>query len=273
MIKNVLTFVDGSQASLSWLEKAVEFCRPHGARLHVTVLMECLSLEVRDAFTPPDALDSDFAPLGDDTADIMFPATLLTCGVAIEVSRVWRPFSDLTARASAQARLMDVVVISPLSAWDDHLLRRRAIEGIVTGAGTPALIVPDHWNPALVRTVVLGWNGSAEAGRAARALVSLVEQGARVDVVVLKNASGLEGEESCTDITEHLSRQGFVVEADVKLPDGRGTAEVLQTFAACQDAQLLVVGGYSHSPWTERLLGGVTRDLIAEAHMPVLMVG
>jgi nucleotide-binding universal stress UspA family protein len=273
MIKNVLTFVDGSEASLAWLGKAVEFCRPRGAQLHVTVLMERLPLEVRDAFTPEDALDTDFAPLGDDTADIMFPATLRASGVAIEISRVWRPFSELIHRASAQARLMDIVLISPRSAWCDQLLRRRVIDSIVTGAGTPAMILPDHWNPALIRTAVLGWNGSAEAARAARALVPLAERGAKVDVVVVKNGSGLEGEQSCTDITDHLSSQGFMVEADVRLPDGRESAEMLEAFAASHGAELLAIGGYSRSPFVERLFGGVTQELIAEPHVPVLMVG
>jgi nucleotide-binding universal stress UspA family protein len=273
MIKNVLTFVDGSEASLSWLEKAIAFCRPRGARLHVTVLMERLPLEVRDAYTPEGALDTDFAPLGDDTADVMFPARWISCGVAIEISRVWQPFSELTARASAQARLMDIALIAPLSAWADQLLRRRVIEHIVTDAGTPALIVPEHWNPTSIRTAVLGWNGSAEAGRAARALVPLVEQGGKVDVVVVKNGGGLEGEQSCTDIADHLSNQGLMVEADVRLPDGRDASDILQAFASSHGAELLAIGGYSHSPLTERLFGGVTRDLIAEPHMPVLMVG
>jgi nucleotide-binding universal stress UspA family protein len=273
MIKNVLTFVDGSAPSLSWLDRAVDFCRQHDARLHVTLLMERLPLDVRDGYTLEDALDDDFAPLGDDAADIMFPPRLATSGVAVEISRIWRLFSDLPIKAAQQARLMDVVLVSPVSAWSDYLLRRRVIESVVTDAGTPTMIVPDSWSPARIGTLVLGWNGSSQAARAARALVALAEQGARVDVLVVKNGEGLEGEQSCVEITDHLASQGFKVEADVRLPDGRDGAEVLQTFAVSHNAQLLVVGGYSRAPWTEKLFGGVTRELIAEPELPVLMVG
>jgi nucleotide-binding universal stress UspA family protein len=36
-------------------------------------------------------------------------------------------------------------------------------------------------------------------------------------------------------------------------------------------ADMLVMGAYAHSPWRERILGGVTRYLIAHADLPVLM--
>lgn len=273
MIKNVITFIDGSEASLPWLAKAVEFCRPYGARLHVSVLMERVPLEGRDAFIPAYTLETDFAPLGEDTADIMFPAGLANDGVPIEVSRVWNFFSELPLRASQQSRVMDIALISPGSAWSDPLLRRRVTEQIVTDAGTPVMVVPEGWNAALIRTVTLGWNGSSQASRAARALAPLAEQGARVDVVVIKDAAGLQGQESCTEIAGHLANQGFKVEADVLLPDGEETAEMLENFASGHDAQLLVVGGYGRPRLLERLFGGVSRDLIAEPHMPVLMVG
>lgn len=273
MIKNVLTFVDGSAPSLLWLEKAVDFCSQQGARLHITLLMERVPLKVRDAFTPEDAVDDEFAPFGDDAADIMFPPKLAKSAAKIEISRIWRFFSDLPIKASEQARLMDVVIVSPLSAWSDYLLRRRVIESIVTDAGTPTLLVPEDWTPALIGTLVLGWNGSSQAARAARALVPFAEQGARIEVVVVKNGAGLEGEQSCVEITDHLATQGFKVVADVQPADGRDAAEVLQTFAACHNAQFLVVGGYSRSRLAETLFGSVTRELIAEPQLPVLMVG
>jgi nucleotide-binding universal stress UspA family protein len=37
------------------------------------------------------------------------------------------------------------------------------------------------------------------------------------------------------------------------------------------DASMLVMGAYTHSRVRELLLGGVTRDVISEATIPVLM--
>ena len=34
---------------------------------------------------------------------------------------------------------------------------------------------------------------------------------------------------------------------------------------------LIVMGGYGHARWTERILGGATRGLLATMTVPVLM--
>ncbi|MBL4557329.1 MAG: universal stress protein [Rhodobacteraceae bacterium] len=38
-----------------------------------------------------------------------------------------------------------------------------------------------------------------------------------------------------------------------------------------EQANLIVMGAYSHSRFRESLLGGATRDMLADAVMPVLM--
>ena len=120
MIKNVLTFIDGSKASQAWLGRAVDFCRQHGARLHITVLMERFPLEVRDAFTPEDALDTDFAPLGDDIADIAFPPWLLNSGVAVEAHfNIRQAIADADRRLYRAKRIGRNRVVLDETAGDD----------------------------------------------------------------------------------------------------------------------------------------------------------
>jgi nucleotide-binding universal stress UspA family protein len=46
----------------------------------------------------------------------------------------------------------------------------------------------------------------------------------------------------------------------------------LLKLARAEQADLLVMGAYSHSPITEAMLGGVTRHILAQADLPVLMV-
>ena len=55
-------------------------------------------------------------------------------------------------------------------------------------------------------------------------------------------------------------------------PNGRAVGDVLLDECAREDAGLLVMGAYSHSRVREMLLGGVTRHVLAHAHMPLLMV-
>jgi nucleotide-binding universal stress UspA family protein len=46
---------------------------------------------------------------------------------------------------------------------------------------------------------------------------------------------------------------------------------VLQRFAEESKADLLAIGGFAHSRAREILLGGVTRDLTGENHLPLLL--
>ena len=46
---------------------------------------------------------------------------------------------------------------------------------------------------------------------------------------------------------------------------------LLPTAQALADADLLVMGAYSHSRFREIILGGVTRDILRDMNVPVLM--
>jgi len=52
---------------------------------------------------------------------------------------------------------------------------------------------------------------------------------------------------------------------------GTSAPDLLLNYAADLSADLLVVGGYGHSPVRELVLGGVTRELLRHMTLPVLM--
>jgi nucleotide-binding universal stress UspA family protein len=52
---------------------------------------------------------------------------------------------------------------------------------------------------------------------------------------------------------------------------GREIGEALLEEAKAHQADLLVMGGYTRSRFTEMLLGGATREMLAKADIPLLM--
>ena len=73
------------------------------------------------------------------------------------------------------------------------------------------------------------------------------------------------------DIMEHLSRHGLEASLGVQAPGKLSTSDIILNTCAERDAGLLVMGAYEHSRFAEMLLGGVTRDVVARTHIPVLM--
>jgi nucleotide-binding universal stress UspA family protein len=53
--------------------------------------------------------------------------------------------------------------------------------------------------------------------------------------------------------------------------DGRNAATAIGEYLRTQSADLLVMGGYSHSRLREVILGGVTRHMLTHPPVPVLM--
>jgi nucleotide-binding universal stress UspA family protein len=147
----------------------------------------------------------------------------------------------------------------------------RLIEDALMDAGCPLLIVPYAGRfDAVGNNVLIGWNGTREAARAAHDALLLIEPTATVTVLTVER--GRTAVSSSADIAEHLARHGLKVSADRTIADGTiSDADALLAYVSDESVDLLVVGGYGHSRVREMVLGGVTRDVLRYMTVPVLM--
>ena len=73
------------------------------------------------------------------------------------------------------------------------------------------------------------------------------------------------------DPAQGLARHGVKVSVDRLPSSGQFVATVLKQHATDMDADLIVMGGYGHSRLRERIFGGVTRSMLDEPVLPMLM--
>lgn len=273
MLEDVLTFVDGSVRCEKAIDGAVAFCRGRHARLRLSLLNKSVPfVAAADAEGYGYALAANDELYDHDLSTLR--ARLGAADVATQVGGICNDAADLPACAAAEAGLADLVLIGPPSAWGDGTLRRRVAESLILDAAPPALIQADgDVPPALFSHLVLGWKASAQAARAARAVVALAERGARIDVLSVDEEVSSERPGGCDRVADYLTHHGFAVSVHARSPGGASVSEALQQFAIDREAQLLAVGGYAHSRLRERFFGGVTQDLLAASRVPVLMVG
>lgn len=69
---------------------------------------------------------------------------------------------------------------------------------------------------------------------------------------------------------KNLARHGIDVVLDVIDAGGRRIGEVLETYAASSQIDVLVMGAYGHARWREFVLGGATRSLLSKPPLPIL---
>lgn len=118
-------------------------------------------------------------------------------------------------------------------------------------------------------TAVVAWNGSYEAANAVRAALPLLRLASTVNVIRFTEDKGELFPP--TKVLEYLSRQGVTAELETTRSPVNGIVPGLVEYALANNASMIVMGGYSHSRAGEFLFGGVTRALLKECPVPLVI--
>lgn len=160
---------------------------------------------------------------------------------------------------AAAARFADVIV----TGLDDP-----TIEEVSLGVRCPVLAIPEN-SPmtSFDGPVLIAWDGGHEAANAMRASLPLLHLANQVHVLTVAEKSA---DFPASDALCYLSRHGIHAELHEVEPNGSISATIEQT-AKLLGAGLIVMGVYGHSRLRELLLGGVSRDLLDNATVPLLL--
>jgi nucleotide-binding universal stress UspA family protein len=203
--------------------------------------------------------------------EVSFNEALAREGIAGE----WRLAEGITAELVAlHARYADLAVLGQADPSDGEPAAAATISSAIFDSGRPVLIVPYAGSVATIgRRVLVGWNAGREATRAVHDALPLLAAADSVTVTAVNPRRGLgaHGEEPGADIARHLARHGVRVTVEHSVAPEIGAADILLNRASELSADLLVVGAYGHSRVREFLLGGVTRSLLHQMTVPVLL--
>lgn len=169
---------------------------------------------------------------------------------------------------SKRARLADVVVVSA-QATRQQAVVSMMMEAALLESGRPVLISPSSGVGGLGRHVAVAWSGSAEGSHAVASALPLLR--AAEQVTVISVGEGPESQTAADGLKQYLAWHD--IGADIALPpagsEGAGAAILGETKRL--GADLLVMGAYTHNRFRQMLFGGVTRHILAEAEIPVLI--
>lgn len=141
---------------------------------------------------------------------------------------------------------------------------------ILQAARTPILIHPTaqkSYDP--LGAAVVAWNGSFEAANAVRQALPLLQMASSVHIVCVEEPG--TSEFPSTSAATYLSRHGIESEVHSIGGQSRFVAESIIAAAATQKASTIVMGAYGHSRAREYLFGGVTRAMLTDCPVPLLL--
>lgn len=272
MIRSISTVIDDADKGQDFLCELLESTRKDDIYTYLTLM------------TPAPMVSSRIAPLGglyipenELRGDALAAIACVRAATSADKDRmlvkgIYGDVSWLTHDLRNDEDIADVAIIGPKQSWAVPWLRRAAIETLLLASGSPLLLLPQGRTLPPLRHVVLGWKPSAQAVHAVRSIVALAKPGAKIEIVTVgaEPSKDESGADVRCGVAEFLGRHGFVTECH--WTEGPHSEDVtLQDFALGRGADTLVVGGFGHSRVREIMLGGVTRELVGDCRLPVLM--
>jgi nucleotide-binding universal stress UspA family protein len=140
---------------------------------------------------------------------------------------------------------------------------------ILFQSGGPVLFIPyTHKGPLEPKRIGIAWDGSRLAARAVRDAAPFL---ARAQAITIISVNEAPAEASAAALTTHLARRGLAARTERMTADHADIQPTILSIAADAGLDLIVMGGYGHSRLHERILGGVTRDMLQSMTVPTLM--
>lgn len=164
----------------------------------------------------------------------------------------------------AHARCADLVVAYPIVGYVDASVYARP-DLLVMECGLPMLLMPRQERPFAADRILLAWKNTRETRRAISVALPLLKQSGRVMIAAVCGEDEIASVEAeLSDVAARLARHGIMAAtlAEVESPGAAGRK--LLRIADSDNSDLIVAGAYGHSRLREWVLGGVTRDLLAD---------
>jgi nucleotide-binding universal stress UspA family protein len=274
-MEEIVVFVDGRTENAGILQFAGVLAQEHGAHLTAVFMRP-----------PPESTSPEMFARGEGILDVIethraqlegieaghrarFDVIVRRHGIRSE----WRSLPYLSGDVEVHAHYADLAVVARPDPAGLTAGPLGLVESLVLTSGRPVIVLPPGGTASRVRRILVGWNARREAVRAVADAMPLLVRAEAVEVLVIdpeRRRTG-HGQEPGADIARHLARHGAQVEVRRLSSSGEDVGRVLLSQAAAFGADLVVMGAYGHSHLNEWIFGGVTRTVLREAGLPVLM--
>lgn len=269
---SVVVFLDSSAASKRRLEFALQFANHH--RAHLT------------------GIHMSYGPL------LPFDPYGQVSGVALEwelevkirqqeskeyftqqaknsnINFGWECYRDTEMdQVLARARTADICIVGQVATGsNDNEINRNFFTHFTINIGRPILYIPyGKAFPATFEKVVVAWDGSRESARAMSDALPLLKTARIVSVISVIAKNEHNNELPDVDIATFLARHKVNVEVEKIKNISADTADFILSRIDLKSADLLVMGAFGHSRFSEFVLGGMTRTVLKKMPVPVFM--
>ena len=283
-LKDLLVHVDQSERAAGRLRLAADPARRHGSRLTAIYVREPNPAEIHlqsvaelglGSSSAINRINQQIQQSIDEAAErLRFELEGLKREFGLEVE--WRCLDGVGSAVVPQhARFADLCILGQDVSATNTATGYTFSEQLLFVTGRPVVFIPAEGSfETLGRHILVAWNSSRPATRAVNDALPLIERAERVTVLAVNPSEFAEryGALPPEQMVEHLRRHDASVEG-VWLQDipTSSIVDAMQHEARRCGADMIIAGAFGHPKLWEKLMGGVTRELLMRMSLPVLM--
>ncbi|HTV79050.1 MAG TPA: universal stress protein [Steroidobacteraceae bacterium] len=283
-LKDLLVHIDQTEQASQRLQLAADLAKRNQSRLTALFVREMTPAQQHAlssaelGLASASAIDEENLRIRNDmdAVESRLASNLQAAARKYGIEVEWRSLQGVASILVPQhARFADLCVVSQDVSPADLNTGYTFSEQLLFVTGRPVVFVPPSGSfESLGKHVLVAWNSSRACARSLADALPIIECAERVTVLAINSEQFAKRYAALPpgNIVENLRRHG--AEVDGISLDGVATAaisETLLTQARRVGADLIVAGAFGHPRLWEKMMGGVTRDLLARMDRPVLM--
>ena len=272
MIKHVSVYTYGDKSHANTINIAANFAKKYGAKLNGVFVKPSYGSYANYYGEYPLNLATNFHNDQKEFADAI-EENFNDIAEKFGVQHEWHIVDEYENHLRPPFYSDYIFVSKPV---DDDLIFSETdfVDNLILQTGLPTVVVPTDWQGDVLATKpVLGWKETKEAINAVRHTLELMRDADDVHILTVTKKTDLDQDlVESIQIGEYLSAHGIkcLSHHESKLA-GENSTQTLIRHVKYHHRDAVIIGGYGRSRFRELILGGMTRRLIADSHVPVVL--
>ncbi|WP_066552265.1 universal stress protein [Croceicoccus bisphenolivorans] len=264
-MKNIMLLVHDDAGQEARLQVALDITRALGGHLECLDVFD-LPIMAADYYTGGSgAALAEMVKADERKAIAKLQARLAREDVPWTIGETLGTYPEALARASDYA---DLIVVSSRLGNGGESGERVRPEALPLKAHRPVMAVPPESRGLDVAgRALVAWDGSHACNEALRCAVPLLRHAERVTLLEVNNPQGAF---AMTDAATYVARHGIAVDLVERNTEG-AVADMVLAHAGHFGADYIVMGAYGKPRLAEAVFGGVTRTMLIESTVPLLV--
>ncbi len=176
-------------------------------------------------------------------------------GNPVEIISYWGKFSDL--------------IIIEKSVESLNLDFEGTIHSALFETGRPVILHPAGYEFKKIEKVILAWDGSFRVADAIKSSIGFLQTAKQVTILTIDESQ--KDTSNVKDLSNYLNTYNIKAEHKNISKISRNIGDEIIHEAENQKADLVVMGAFTHSRMRELVLGGVTKFILSNTTIPVML--